>query len=309
MDRRACLQGAVALAALSGGCSPAGEGATPAAAAKAYPSKPVSLIVAYTAGGLADFRARLVTAVRRVSRATPDGHTLLNCTSSTIILVPQLTQGFTFDPMKDLTVVSQLFTQPAVVMVSRNSPYNTIEDLMNDARRRPGKVRYATPGTNSISHLCGETLARLAGTTMVHVPYQSSTQFVLDLVAGRLEFAFGAMGTLIGATSQLKGLLVAADQRSKFTPDVPSTREAGFTGLNIPMWVGLFAPPATPPETIGQMDVLFAEMFKDTAFQQGMDRLGVEPEFRPSAEFHAALLQQYKEVGGLIASAGLKPTG
>ena len=245
----------------------------------AYPNKNVRILIGYPPGGTADVMARMIAehlrqsfgqnvivenrpgasgniAVQEVVRSQADGHTLLFGNTGEIASNKFLMKDIGFDPDTDLTPIALIYNITHVIAISPKSRYKKLEDLIEDARRRPGKVTYASVGLGSPGHLAGEMLALKTKVEMVHVPYKGTSQALPDLIGGHVDcFITG----LIIAGPQLKAgairiLAVTGPKRSSAAPDIPTVAEVAVPGFDFPLWGGLFAPSKTSKEVINSLN-------------------------------------------------------
>jgi tripartite-type tricarboxylate transporter receptor subunit TctC len=184
-----------------------------------------------------------------------------------------------------------------------------MQDVIDEAKRRPGELTYASPGVNSLYHLCGEAFQQLAGIKMKHVPYSGAAQYTLDMIAGRIDLAASTLGTYMNNRDKLRVLAVAMPERAKHVPDAPTFAEAGIKGLDLPAGSGIFAPANTPADVRGKIADVYGKMLADPAVAERLTRLGLEGFFRSPQEFEADLAKQYASVRDLIKLSGLKPPG
>lgn len=243
--------------------------------AQAYPTKPVKLLVGATAGGPADFLARLFAEVAAestgqsfivenrpgasgtlaaevVAKSTPDGHTLLVAGSASIVVAPQLFQKLAFDPAKDLVPVAMIGVGPFILAVHPSVPAQSVEQLIALARKRPGTLAYGSGGTGSTSHLSAELFASMVGVRLLHAPYKGEAAAVNDLVGGQIQFAFAAPNAVLPhlQAGRLRALAVTSRERQPALPTVPTMQEAGIANYESLGWIGLFAPFGTPRNVI-----------------------------------------------------------
>ena len=267
LDRRSVLNGGSALLLAS---------ALPAAAQEKYPTKPVTIIVASAAGGGTDIMARLLAEKMRgdlgqtivvenkpgaggnigadfVSRAPKDGHTLL-MTAGALAIAPSLYAKLSFDPLKDLTGVAWLAIAPLIVVTKPDNKLNSMNDLLDLARREGKKVTFGSFGGGTPSHLGGESINHLAKVSMTHVPYARGGA-MLDVLSGDINVAIlDALSTIPYITSgKLRALAVTGPQRFEVLPDVPTLSEAGVPFETVG-WHGMFAPSGTPKTVIDRMN-------------------------------------------------------
>jgi tripartite-type tricarboxylate transporter receptor subunit TctC len=243
------------------------------ASAQSYPSKPVHLIVGFAPGGSTDVFARALAiplakelgqpvvvenkpgagssiAADQVSKSAPDGYTLLLSPPSGYSVNPALNPKL--DYQKNLLPVTLLGTSPLVVVVSANSPIKSINDLVEAARKAPGKLNYATSGNGSAPHFCAALFIQLTGVDMVHVPYKGGAESVQSVLAGDAQVTFATPPTVLGLiqAGRLRALAVTSRNRSTFISDIPGMAEAGLPSYDLSSWYGLFLPAGTPSSIV-----------------------------------------------------------
>lgn len=298
----------------------------------AYPSRPVSIVVPYSAGGSSDVAARILAAelaktlkqqfyvenrtgaggniaTQYVVNAKPDGYTLLLATGAPITIVPALYEKLPFNVAKDLTPVVLTTTTAYVLMASSKFPANSVQELVALAKANPGKFNFASSGVGSDNHLAAERLNIAAGTKIVHVPYKGVNPAVADIIEGRVHVVFGSLtlASSLVKTGNLKALAVTSARRHPALPDVPTMIEAGFPGFEISTWFGLMAPAGTPPAVVetlrsAAVNALQSKDVADRYSAQNMDLVGQGP--RELAERISAETKMWSEI---VKTAGIKP--
>ena len=249
------------------------------AAENDYPTKPVSIVVAYAPGGQGDVFARLVSeklstvykqpivvdnkpgvsgtvGTRVAAKAKNDGYTLLLGQTGEITVNRLLIKDMGYDPMKELVPVVLIGNAPLVMLAPVDAPYNTVNEFIQMARAKPGEFSYGSVGAGTPGHLSAVALGLGAKLNMVHVPYKGVGPLLSDLMAGRLQAFFSsasaAMPQIKGG--KLKALGVTTPQRMTSLPQVPTIAEAGLPGFSYTLWGGLFAPAGTPTPVIDSLN-------------------------------------------------------
>lgn len=258
--------------------------AAPPAAAQTWPVKPVRFVVPYAPGGIADTAARVVGAklsealgqqvvvenrpggnatigISAVTKATPDGYTMLVATSGDFTLSPAILKDMPYDVEKDLAPVSTLTDTPILVAVHANAPYRTLAEYVADAKAKDGKLSYASPGNGGINQLLMEWLALEAGFKVQHIPYKGGAPSGAAVAAG--DVAVGSLA-LASALPHIKAgririLAQTGARRSQFIPDVPTVQELGIKDIDGSNWTSMSAPRGTPQQIL---DRLHAEVVK-----------------------------------------------
>jgi tripartite-type tricarboxylate transporter receptor subunit TctC len=239
------------------------------ASAQTYPNRPVHLIVGFAPGGSTDVFARALAipmakelgqpvivenkpgagssiAAEQVSKAAPDGYTLLLSPPAGYSVNPALNPKL--DYAKNLLPVTLLGSSPLVVVVNANSPIMSIKDLIAAAKKSPGALNFATSGNGSAPHFCAALFMQLAGVNMVHVPFKGGAESVQSVLAGDSQVTFATPPTVLSLvqSGRLRALVVTSRERSPFMPDIPGMAEAGLPAYDLASWYGLFIPAGTP---------------------------------------------------------------
>jgi tripartite-type tricarboxylate transporter receptor subunit TctC len=264
-----------------------------AAAAQDWPAKPIRLLVGSSPGGGTDAMARAVAdklgpalkvpvvvenrpgasntlAADATAKAT-DGHTLLMGVSTAHAIAPHLLK-LSYDNARDLVPVVLVGSVPNVLVATNNLAADSVATLVKLAKAQPGKINYASSGAGSTQHLAGEIFKDVAGIDVVHVPYRGSGPALVDLIGGQVQISFDTMPSVIGhiRNGKVRPLAVAAPQRNPQLPDVPTMKEAGFAGVEIGAWYGIYMPAGTPKAV---QDKVHAEVMKVLAMPDTRARL------------------------------------
>jgi len=298
--------------------------------AQAYPSKPIRLIVPYSAGGGADTTARLIaprlqealgqTVVVEnkpgaggmigdeiVAKAAPDGHTLLIGAFAHAVN-PSLFPKMPFRTPEDFAPVSLLVTVPELMVITPSHPAKTVAELVALAKAQPGKLSYASSGNGSAQHLAAELFKMRTGTDIQHVPYKGGALAVADVAAGHVPFYFGNMSAALPQArgGRVRPLAVTSPARSPAAPDVPTLTEAGVPDCEISEWNALIAPAGTPPAVIARLHteiakIMRAEEMKAKFADLGADAIGSTPD-----ELAAFLRSEMKKWAEVVKAANIK---
>jgi tripartite-type tricarboxylate transporter receptor subunit TctC len=248
------------------------------AAAQTYPSKPIRLLVGFSPGGAPDIIARMLgvklqqslgqpivienrpgasgnIAADAVAKSPPDGYTLLMGNVS-LTISAHLPPKPQFDVTQDLDALGMVASLPLMLVVSSSVPVNSVRELIDYARARPGTLNYASVGIGSAHHLSGELLSSLAGARMVHVPYKGGGAAIQALLAQESQLLFLTPLALMPhvRSGKLRALGVTSAKRTPAAPDVPTIAEAGLTGFDVDNWHTLFAPRGTPRDVIARLN-------------------------------------------------------
>ena len=298
---------------------------------QSWPSKTIRVVVPFSAGSATDIIARAIfdkvsAEVRQpiiienkvgaggtigsadVARSEPDGHTiLLNSSSHTV--TPATYASLPYDTLNDFAAIIPVGSLPNVLIVSKTKGYNTLKDLVEAAKAKPGSLNYGSAGPGSASHLTAERLRLSAKFEAVHVPFKGAPEVLREVVADRIDFYFSPLlpARSLLATGQLKAIAVSSGKRAAALKDVPTTVEAGVPNSNYEFWVGVFVPAKTPKSI---QERLYAEIKKaldSPEIKERMSKLGADPMPMTSAEFTKLVRDEVAMNKELVKAAGIKP--
>lgn len=305
--------------------------ASSAAHAQQYPSRPVTIVVPFAAGGGSDLLARLVAqkleeklgkpfiienrpgaattlAAMQVVRAAPDGYTLMQATSSTMAINVSMSKKMSYEPLKDLVPVALLSSSPFFLVVNKDSPLKSVADLVALAKAKPNSLNYGSGGPGSMHHLSTELLQSLAGIQMTHVPYKATPPAMNDLLAGNIQVLFGDTTSTLPFIKQgtVRALAVTTAKRSPAAPDVPAVAET-VPGFESASWQMLVAPGATPPEVIALLNREVHAIFSNPAVIGELERRGIGPALTGNpAEVQEFVKQEIVRWSDVVRRAGLE---
>ncbi|CAB3741395.1 hypothetical protein LMG3458_05837 [Achromobacter deleyi] len=272
-----------------------------ASAAQTYPDRPIRLIVPFPPGGGTDIIAReLGVALNKTSgwslvaenrpgaggnlgvetaaRSAPDGYTLVLGQTSNLAINPTLYTKLSYDPSKDLAPVALVATAPLVLVVAANSSYQTLADVVREAKAHPGALNFASPGNGTVAHLTAELLQQSAGIQLQHIPYKGANQALNDLFGGQVQLFMSSIPTALGQirTGKLRALAVTSGKRVAELPDVPTVSEAGYSGFDATTWFGLLAPAGTPEPVIQALNAAANKAMASAEYQEKIRAEGGE---------------------------------
>ena len=299
----------------------------PRGAEAAWPDRPIRLIVAYAAGGTGDVVGRLVAeglaarlgvpvvvenqggaggaiAARAVSRAAPDGTTLLLAGNAIFAILPHLTE-VGYDPLRGFTAIANISESYRLLAVRPALPVRTLAELVEYGRRNPGKLNYGSAGIGSTLHVMTEMFRREAGFEAVHVPYRGSAPAVQALLSGDIDFMIDTVVIQQVQQGRLRGLAAVGERRLPQLPDLPTLAEQGYPGVRTSGWQALLGPPALPEEVVGTLARQVEAMLGDAAFLDRLSRLGVAPSWRGPAQLEADLREDHAQFGRIIRDNGI----
>ena len=273
-----------------------------------WPGKPVTIVVPWPPGGPSDIAARPVAkglteslgqsfivdnrggasgniGTAAVTRASPDGYTLLITSSSPIVINPALYKQMAYDPAKDLIPITNLLRVPLVLTAHPSVPANNVKELIALINSQQGKFQYASAGTGTPQHLTGELFKTAAKLDVIHVPYKGSAPAITDLLGGHVPVMFDSMVAILPhiKTGKVKPIAVTSAKRSPQLPDVPTFAESGLPAVESYAWYGFFAPTGTPKDIVAKLNSETLKVMKQPDFQKvladtGSDFVGDTPE-------------------------------
>lgn len=321
--RRSTMTGAAAL--MLGGWAGLAQAQ---ASAAGYPSGPVKIVVGFTAGGPTDLAARLIAAKLQVAfgqsfvvdnrpgagsnlaseivaNAAPDGYTLLMA-AAPLAINNHLYKDLKFDVLRSFEPISHVMSAPCILAVRPDS-FKTLAEMVEAAKKDPGKLSFSSSGLGGSQHLAGELLQQKAGIKLIHVPYKGAAPALSDLLGGQVSMGF--MTSLSSVphfkSGKLRALAVASPQRLPQLPDVPTMAEAGMPGVEINSWSGLLAPARTPRDIVARLQREVAKALSAGDVSEKLSSQGAVVVGGTSAEFSSYLAHEHAEYGRLIKSIKL----
>lgn len=296
-----------------------------------FPDRPITLLVPFAPGGIADLTARAVAehmgkslgqavvvdnrpsagsivASQAVASAKPDGHTLLLVSNGNAVSVG-LFKKLPYDVLKDFAPISLLGSFDIGLFVPAQSRFATLKDLLAFARANPGKLNVGTIAPGSTQHLAAKLFETVAGIDALVVPYKGSPAVLTALRAGEVDLAFEVLGPMLPqvAAGAVKALAVSSDRRNPALPDVPTVQQAGVAGYNVASWNGLAAPAGTPPEVLATLGKAVREALASPAVQDKLGKAGMRLQGSTPAELQALLGSEIKRWGEVIRAAKIEP--
>jgi tripartite-type tricarboxylate transporter receptor subunit TctC len=302
-----------------------------APAVAAYPERTVSIIVPYPAGGGVDAMARVVAqklseafkgnvvvdnrggaggtlGTRAAARATPDGYTLLLGHTGTISINPALYVKLGMNPQKDFAPIGLVASMPVALLVNASFPAKTVKDVIEMAKKQPGKLNLGTSAVGTGGYMCAELFKAEAGVDVAIIPYKGTAPVMNDLLGGHVPMAFGVLPPALGnlQAGKLRALAVTSKKRFSLLPDVPTFDESGMPGFEAVLHYGLLAPAGTPKEIVDKLSVELAKLVADPEVQKRIHMEGGDPMTSTPAEYAADIVSEEKKWGGLVRKLGLK---
>jgi len=305
--------------------------AIPLAHAQVWPTRPVKMIVPFPAGGPTDVLTRVLAdklsqslgqpvvvenkpgaggsiGADLAAKSPPDGYTLVMATGSTHSVGPHLNPRLPYDPQKDFTPIIYVGYATNVLLVSPKLGVNSVRELIEAAKKDPGKLNYATSGIGSVAHLTSEMFASMAGIQLTHVPYKGTQQSITDIVSGQVAILFD--NTLTGKAhieqGRLKGIAISSRRRSSILPDIPTVDESGLPGFDSWNYFGVFGPASLPPAIVQRLNAEMNKVLADPAIKARFLTLGFELTGGTPAEFAAVVESESRRWAKVIRDANLK---
>jgi len=300
------------------------------AAADEYPSRPVKIVVPFSAGGAVDGPIRVVALELSkhlgqqvvienrpgagatigsdyVAKSPPDGYTLL-LASQTNAISASLYSKLAFNPIDDFTPIALLGREPGVLVVNPGLPVKTVREFIAYVKERPGKIDYASSGNGSGQHLFAAMLASMAGLRMNHIPYRGSGQATTDLLGGQVMMSMPGLSSMTGhiRNGRLRALAVTGIKRSPQMPDVPTLAESGLPNYSAYVWLGLLAPKGTPPVIVDRLNRELIAALATQEVRAYMNGASIEVVGSTPAEFGAYYRKEKDRWARVIKETGAK---
>ena len=241
-----------------------------------------------------------------VARSAPDGYTMY-ITAAGLAVNKYLFASINYDPVADFAPVTLLCSFPNLLVVPTSSPFNSVADLLAEARKNPGKLTYASPGHGSSPHMSAELFKYLAKVDLTHVPYRGASPAYTDLIAGRVDCTFAVMasGLPLVQGGKLRALGVTTAERVKQAPDVPTIAEAGVPGYDTSSWFAFFVPAKTPPDIVRKMHADTVAVLAEPAIRAKLDQQALIPVGSTPEALGAHLKAEMEKWAPVIKAAGI----
>jgi tripartite-type tricarboxylate transporter receptor subunit TctC len=302
-----------------------------AASAQTFPSRPVKIVIGFTPGGGVDINARLLAnklaeilgqpvivenkpgagtniGAESVVKSAPDGYTLF-FNSPAVAINMSLYKNPGYDALRDFVPVSVFSDSTNILVVPASLPAKTAKELVALAKEKPGALNFSSAGSGSTQHLAGELFKLRTGTQMVHVPYRGSAPSIAALLSAEVQLSFVnplAIGGHV-KSGKLRALAVAGPRRAPLLPEVPTMKEAGIEGVEVPLWFGLLAPAGTPRDVVAALAAGVARAAKDPDMKRRLEEQGGEPVGSTPEEFAALLREEVAKWAEVVKVSGAKP--
>ncbi len=301
-----------------------------AVCAQSYPNRPIRLIVPFAAGGGTDIAARAmavrlsealgqqvvvdnrpgagtVIGTELAARSAPDGYTLVQCSTS-LAITPSLRSKMPYDAMRDFATITQVVFEAYLLITQPTSPLQSVKDLLNVAKQKPGQLTFGSPGPGTGGHFAGELFKLLSGTDLIHVPYKGNGPALTDLLGGQINLLFA---TILPSLPHVKSgklhlIAVSTKRRSSLLPDVPTIAEGGVPDYESGSWNGLLVPAGTPKEIVNRLykesvGILHRPDVRERFIRDGAEPIGNTPE-----EFTAFIKAETVKWAKVVKAAGIR---
>jgi tripartite-type tricarboxylate transporter receptor subunit TctC len=299
------------------------------ALAQAYPNTAIRVVVPFPPGGGTDIIARGVTqkvtemtgwtfvvenkpgaggslGVDAVAKAPADGYTLVLGQTSNIAINPALYAKLPYNPQKDLAPVGLVASAPLVIVVSTQSAFKTLPDLVAAAKAKPGSVNFASSGNGTVAHLTGEQLQKTAGVKFQHVPYKGANQALTDVIGGQVDIYVSSVPTVLAQirNGKVRALAVTSAKRVDDLPQTPTVGESGYEGFDAFTWFGFLAPAATPKDIVARLNAEFNKALQQPDLRKRLGDEGADPLGGPPDQFAKLIREELVRWGKMVKESG-----
>jgi tripartite-type tricarboxylate transporter receptor subunit TctC len=303
-----------------------------AAHAQSFPSKPIRVIIPFVAGGSSDIVGRAIgakfqellgqpavvenkpgangaIAAEFVAKAEPDGYTVLVGSIGVFSINAALFKDLRYQPLRDFAPITLAVTTPNVLITKPALPATSLKDLVEFAKKTPGKLSYCSSGTGSSDHLTAELLNQIAGIAMLHVPYKGGAACQTDIMGGQVDVSFQNLGAVTNYIkgNRMKALAVTATARHPQLPDVPTVVEAGLPELVVTSWQAAAAPAKTPREVVTRLNDAMVKALRAPEVRERMTQIGFDVVASSPDEFGAFMRSEVERWTRVVQKGGIQP--
>ena len=300
------------------------------AADTGFPSRPVTLVIPFPPGGATDVNGRVIAqrlgkefgqpvvienrggagtviGASYVSKAAPDGYTLLISSGTTFTVNPAIRPNLPYDPVKGFEPIGLAGRVGLILLANSEVPVQTVKQFVDYVKASPGKYSYASYGTGTTSQFAGETILHAAGLKMTHVPYKGSAPAMTDLMGGQVPFSVDTVSAAIPQlkSGKIKAIAVTTAKRSALLPDVPTMAESGYPEVNTDTWLVLAAPKGLPPEVKAKLEKALAATIADPDTRAKLSAQGMEPGYSNSAAVSELIARELPQMRAIAARANI----
>ena len=305
--------------------------ATSTGSGQAYPAKPIRMMIGFPPGGGTDIIGRIVAqklgealgqqiivdnrggasgqlAAELVSRAAPDGYTIMMAHIAAISILPSLVSKLPYDAQKDFAPVSLAAIGPNLLVVHPSVPAKNVRELVALAKSRPGQLQYASPGSGTVQHLAGELFKLQAKVDILHVPYKGSGQSIVDLIAGQVHMDFDAVPPVINYVRQgkLRALAVTSAKRFSLLPDIPTVEEGGVPGFDMSTWWGIVAPAAVSRDIVNKLNAEMVKSIRQPDAKEKISGVGADTVGNTPDEFATFIRAETEKYSRIVKAASIR---
>ncbi len=310
----------------------AGLAAAAGAQAQAFPSKPIRVVIPFVAGGSSDIVGRAIgskfqellgqpavvenrpgangaIAAEFVAKAEPDGYTILVGSIGVFSINAALFKDLRYNPLRDFAPITLAVTTPNVLVTRPDLPAKTMKELVDYAKKNPGRLSYCSSGTGSSDHLTGEVFKQGAGIFAVHVPYRGGAACQTDLMGSQVDLSFQNLGAVTNyiKAGRMKAFAVTAKARHPQLPAVPNAAEAGFPDLVVTSWQAAAAPAKTPRDIVAKLNDATVRALRSPEVRERMTQIGFDVVAGTPEEFGAFMKAEVERWTAVVNRAGIKP--
>ena len=304
--------------------------ASAVASAQSYPTKPIRLMIGYTAGGSAEAGARPLAraiepllgqpvvfeyrpgaaggvAMEAIAKAPADGYTLYYFDSGPLTVAPHIGK-VGYDSTKSFTHLGHVCGSGSMLVVHPSTPFRTVQDVIDASKREPNKWSYGTSGVGGPHHLSGEYFKSVTGANLLHVPYKGGGPAMTDLIGGQIPMLFSSLGPVVGAakSGRVRPIAVTSPQRSAAFPDVPTMNELGLKGFDSTAWYGIVGPAGLPQEVVAKWTQVLAKAGGDKAVMDQISATGCDAEIQSPAATIERVKNDYVKWGRVVKDANIR---
>jgi tripartite-type tricarboxylate transporter receptor subunit TctC len=302
------------------------------AAAQTFPSKPIRIVIPFVAGGSSDIVGRAIgskyqellgqpavvenrpgangsIAAEFVAKADPDGHTILVGSIGVFSINAALFKDLRYNPLRDFAPIALAVTTPNVLVTKPGLAAGSLKELVDFAKKNPGKLSYCSSGTGSSDHLTAELLKQMSSTFAVHVPYRGGAACQTDLMGGQVEYSFQNLGAVTNYIKggRMKALAVTSKTRHPQLPDVPTVAEAGFPDLVVTSWQAAAAPAKTPREIVARLNDATVKALRSPDIRERMNQIGFDVVAGTPEEFGKFMKEEVDRWTQVVRRGGITP--
>ncbi len=302
------------------------------ASAQSYPAKPIRIVIPFVPGGPSDTVGRAIgskfqeylgqpaivenrpgangaIAAEFVAKSDPDGYTLLVGSIGVFSINAALYKDLRYHPVRDFAPITLAVTTPNVLVTKLEFAPHSVQELVDYAKKNPGKISYASSGTGSSDHLTAELFKQMTGTFGVHIPYRGGAAVVTDLLGGQVEASFQNMGNVATQirAGKIRALAVTANSRAAALPDVPTMAEAGYPGLIVTSWQAAAAPAKTPREVIARLNDTAVKALRSPDVRDRLTAIGFDVVASTPEEFGQFMRNEVERWTRVVQRGGIKP--